>query len=783
MGDDWLASFGLDPQVPVAVVGFFGRSRDMSTVERIRRVRPPKATMEDHGSGVQHDDLPSGTDVKFPLGVGDSKAVGDIQLYVDRSTNTLLLHHDFACNDTDMLERLLPASMEIFSSSSPTKHQQQQQTQTQPQPQQQQQPQPTHPQQQQDTGLVWMKWMHRQEFASHRALLFLFLVSHVVVWTLPDMAVDMKTVSILTALGHLKRHMMHELEKFMAVCWERLGFRPPPLGYYPQQPQPPPPSSSSSQHYPYHSHHPAHHHNYGHHSAHHGQQHQQQQHQQQARASALLPGTCVPTLLFVVERLQLSDPWYDSSSSEESIQEGLKALLKSSADRLQSRVRCVFKASQLIPLQEQQSIAPDTRQLFTLPNSSDPSFAHIIPYFSVHFNMQTNAEETVSTETTSTIQSQWRLHQQQEEDARNSKTHARGHHAKKPPPSSSASASVDGLRADIPALRGPVAGEEKGKRKHGEGGDGHHYSSPSSSSTEDEWLMSLSASSSSSSSLLDLYSALTAETCEPMLVPTASVSAHGEDMVGTMAMATGTATARAAQQPPTLATLYYEHSSVRLKRFIYDRIKQLQSTLGPSTGLGRPTMGGKRGGGTSSFVVLPSLKQWIAGTFALREALGIAPPQRSHQGRRLEQQHQQPQQQSHQQSLEDQDEEDGDEEEDEGVTGAGETGGRGSGPAGTGAADQGQVPAPAASAVGAGRPGRSRRGGANRRGGKKLATKTSNLVQKRIHDFVKVDEVMNELYGSRVEQASVSRGAHSERYHQLKADQAKKLFQSLSHRR
>ncbi|KAF9970663.1 hypothetical protein BGZ73_006583 [Actinomortierella ambigua] len=789
MGDDWLASFGLDPHVPVAVIGFFGRSRDMSTVERIRRVRPPKGHQ---GDGVPQDGSLSGPDPAFSIGVGDSKAVGDIRLYVDRSANTLLLHHDFACNDTDMLARLLPASMDILSSTSSNKQQSSQQTsQASSQQQQQQQPQQAPPQQpqqphQQDTSLLWMKWMHRQEFASHRALLFMFLVSHVVVWTMPDMAVDMKTVSILTTLGQLKRHMMYELDKFMAVCWERLGFRPPPTGYY----SPPAhPSSSSQQHYPYNSSHHQHQH-HGHHQAPHGQQqHQHHSQQRQAGASSLLPGTCVPTLLFVVERLQLSDPWYDGSSSEESIREGLKALLKSSADRLQSRVKCVFQASQLIPAQDQQNTTPDTRQLFVLPNTSNASFAHIIPYFSVHFDLQANTEEhsaatenNVLTAASNTIQSQWRVPLQQPAEDWNRKGHgSSGSYTKKQPSSSS---SVGAAKADPETTK--VRSNES---------DGLVASSGYQPSSMEA---------TSSASLLDLYSALTAETCDPILVATTTTTAtatpiaarqpngaarppsferstssdstHSEGgAVEAVATVPASNAASVGQKPLTLATLYYEHSGMRLRRFIYDRIKQLQSSTGSSAGHGgRSAMGGRRGGGgsgASGSAALPPLKQWIAGSFAIREGLGIAPLPRSHQGLRFEQAQQQQQQrhqQQQQQPQEDQEEEDGDEEEEEGANGPGEagTGIGGQGPGGSRATDQGQGPA----ADAAGRPGRSRRGGANRRGGKKLATKTANLVQKRIHDFVKVDEVMHELYGSRSEQAKVSRSAHSERYHQLKGE-------------
>ncbi|KAG0347405.1 hypothetical protein BG004_007836 [Podila humilis] len=65
--------------------------------------------------------------------------------------------------------------------------------------------------------------------------------------------------------------------------------------------------------------------------------------------------------------------------------------------------------------------------------------------------------------------------------------------------------------------------------------------------------------------------------------------------------------------------------------------------------------------------------------------------------------------------------------------------------------------------------------------GKRYSQRCTNLVQKRIRDFVQGDEVMEELYGQKQELNTTR--SHSDRYHQIKADQATKLFQSLAHRR
>ncbi|KAF8931206.1 hypothetical protein BGZ58_007755 [Dissophora ornata] len=76
-------------------------------------------------------------------------------------------------------------------------------------------------------------------------------------------------------------------------------------------------------------------------------------------------------------------------------------------------------------------------------------------------------------------------------------------------------------------------------------------------------------------------------------------------------------------------------------------------------------------------------------------------------------------------------------------------------------------------------------GGRRSGSSKRYSQRCANMVQKKIQDYVLTDDVMEELYGQKPDLAATTTTtrAHSERYHQLKADQASKLFQSLAHRR
>ncbi|KAF9132353.1 hypothetical protein BG015_003726 [Linnemannia schmuckeri] len=271
--DNWTMALGLTPGLPVHVVGFFGHCRDLSMFERVtpavRRKDGTYVTSSCIGSFEDDERMPvyydgcrdssenrlkseQGAEVRnggWTLGLGDQKTTGDIHLFVDRAKNTLMLQHAYLYDTQEML------SVCQESADAATKDR-----------------------------TTLMKWMHDQEYESHRALLFLFLVSHVVVHTSPDMNLDSRMISILAALSTIKRQMLQELDRFMAICWDRIGVPPP--------------------------------------------DHERNQSDNggggrgsNPLANILTPGRCVPVLIFVIERVPIIAPWHEAGASENQIVE------------------------------------------------------------------------------------------------------------------------------------------------------------------------------------------------------------------------------------------------------------------------------------------------------------------------------------------------------------------------------------------------------------------------------------------------------------------------------
>ncbi|KAG0071905.1 hypothetical protein BGZ89_008975 [Linnemannia elongata] len=333
--DNWITALGLTPGQPVHVVGFFGHCRDLSMFERVTpavrrkdgtyetsscigsfeddermpvyydgcRDAPENRQKQEQGSGLQNGG--------WTLGLGDQKTTGDIHLFVDRAKNTLMLQHAYLFDTQEMLSACLESVDAITK----------------------------------DRASL-MKWMHDQEYESHRALLFLFLVSHVAVLTSPDMNLDPRMISILSALSTIKRQMLQELDRFMAICWDRIGV--------------PPPDHERSQ---------------SDNSGGGGRG-------SNPLANILTPGRCVPVLIFVIERVPIIAPWHDAGASETQIVEQLKHnLLKKSVDAMQTRLRYLFRACRLVQSMDSPAGAFDGRQLFVLPSPSSTPFVHVIPHF------------------------------------------------------------------------------------------------------------------------------------------------------------------------------------------------------------------------------------------------------------------------------------------------------------------------------------------------------------------------------------------------------------------
>ncbi|KAF9574195.1 hypothetical protein EC968_007290 [Mortierella alpina] len=326
--ENWIVALGLAPEAPIHVVGYFGQCRDLSMFERVY-------TSAHHGdrASVYYDGChglsknasektPGAQPGSWTLGLGHDQTAGDVHIYVDRTKNTLMLQHAYIYDTQEMLSLCLESVDAVKKDRS-----------------------------------SMMKWMHDQEFESHRALLFLFLVSHVVVHTSPDMNLDPKMISVLLALSTIKRQIMQELDRFMAICWDRIGVQSPEL----QRNAGDQTGGSNASKAP------------------------------GSMASIFTPGKCVPILVFVIERVTITTPWCEPGATEPQAVEQLKhQLLKKSIDATQTRLRYVFRACRLIQSIDPPTGAFDTRQLFVLPSPSATPFVHVIPYFTGRLDWYSN---------------------------------------------------------------------------------------------------------------------------------------------------------------------------------------------------------------------------------------------------------------------------------------------------------------------------------------------------------------------------------------------------------
>ncbi|KAF9351025.1 hypothetical protein BGX26_010869 [Mortierella sp. AD094] len=228
--ENWIMTLGLAPDVPLNVVGYFGRCKDLSMFERIYPISDSdaEAMFDDDLIPVYHDESrdffkndseqeQNGHYNGWAMGVNDRRTTGDIHVYVDRTRNTLMLQHAYLHDTQDMLSVCLESSEAVTK-------------------------------------------------------------DH----TSPDMNIDPKIISVLLALSAVKRQIMQELDRFMTVCWDRIGVQAP--------------------------------------------DHQRQNSEQSGRGAnsmngVFTPGKCVPVLVFVVERVPVMAPWHDSGANENQIVE------------------------------------------------------------------------------------------------------------------------------------------------------------------------------------------------------------------------------------------------------------------------------------------------------------------------------------------------------------------------------------------------------------------------------------------------------------------------------
>ncbi|GJJ77232.1 hypothetical protein EMPS_09591 [Entomortierella parvispora] len=354
---NWIYTLGMDPEVPIRVVGCFGQQNDLSFVKRVVPWYSESATGIDsqdesdptkihlqtdltgYPSGVfevfdENDEEEADGTLEWSLGFApQGKRIGDIHIHIDRETGTLFLRHSYLLDSNEMLAVCLESEKVIGKDKKSL-----------------------------------MKWMHCQEYESHRSLLFLFLVSHVVVCTSPDMNIDPRMITVLSTLSTIKRQISQELDRFMAICWDRIGV------YSPDQIRQLTSLGTGSDD--------------GGSSAGVGAgtgQRDRSQHKSNnsnSMANILTPGKCVPVLVFVIDKLPVKVPWHEPGMGDTAIVEQLRLqVLKKSVDALQTRLRYIFRAARLIQSIDHPNGAFDARQLFVLPTPSSTPFVYVIPQF------------------------------------------------------------------------------------------------------------------------------------------------------------------------------------------------------------------------------------------------------------------------------------------------------------------------------------------------------------------------------------------------------------------
>ncbi|KAI7831362.1 hypothetical protein BC939DRAFT_184065 [Gamsiella multidivaricata] len=490
------------------------------------------------------------------------------------------------------------------------------------------------------------------------------------------MNIDPHLASLLLALSTVKRQIMQELDRFMTICWDRVGITSPE------------------------------------------QQYQQQQQQQQngsgtgangsgrgpnSMANIFTPGKCVPVLVFVIERVPVSVPWYGADASENQISEILKQqVLKKSVDALQTRLRYVFRACRLVQSIDPPAGAFDARQLFVLPSPSSTPFVHVIPYFTAKLDLPLRG--LVPPTNISTRSGEGNILDPAEEVLKQQRM-------KTSAPHSATLNKKNSLRT-----KGEDPTEEPGSQ-----------SSLSNTAAAASFGMP---------TLRELYDAAVHTRDQPLVrreTGKAGSINNGEE--GSLSSSSSSV---------SLGSLYLNHTGPLLRQFVEGWVKSVTSPGGYGNVVG------KRNSGT---VEVPSLQQWMAGCLGVCEALGVTSLSSPtlHKEQELKT-----------------------------TVGSGVE---------SGATDQEQVSAgehlrgnrssKANASLGGGGAGGGRRLGSS----KKYSQRCANMVQKKIQDYVLTDDVMEELYGQKPDVPGTTTRAHSERYHQLKANQATKLFQSLAHRR
>lgn len=101
------------------------------------------------------------------------------------------------------------------------------------------------------------------------------------------MNLDPKMISVLLALSTIKRQIMQELDRFMTICWDRIGVHSPESQRNAGDPTGGPNASKAPS----------------------------------SVASVFTPGKCVPILVFVIERVTIATPWCEPGATEAQVVE------------------------------------------------------------------------------------------------------------------------------------------------------------------------------------------------------------------------------------------------------------------------------------------------------------------------------------------------------------------------------------------------------------------------------------------------------------------------------
>ncbi|KAG0027621.1 hypothetical protein BGZ82_008845, partial [Podila clonocystis] len=581
----------LDPSAPINVIGYFGQTRDLSIFERVPCIEDDLTE-----SSQGEESVACGVDMTGPSPHKGS-STGDIDIYIDRSNNTLMLQHSYLYDSQEMMS-ICHESIEAIGK---------------------------------DRASL-TKWLYSQEFESHRALLFLFLVSQVVVYTSTELTIDPRIISILLALSTTKRQIMQELDRFMTICWDRIGVTSPD-----QRKQ----LENGVHHSGSRSGGPG---NSGAPTAH----------------NIFMPGKCVPVLVFVVERVPITAPWFEADASEAQIMDQLRLQLKKSIDAVQTRLRYVFKACRLLQSIDSPGNAFDGRQLFVLPAASSTPFVHVIPYFTGILNLPQRASMLPETHKDEILDPAEAVLRQKKV----------------------------GSSSKLQQQQLGAKGRDKEKTRDSRGQQQHQQQ----------------ANSFRIPSLEDVYTAIVQAKDKSLAEPN-----PGMDL----------------DDPLTLTSIYMDYTGPVLRQFLDGWIKSITAPGGYGSIVGKRSI---------SHLEIPTLQQWLAGYLGVCEALGIASLV--------------PRSNTNRNSI--------------GLTSSGDeslssqlakvsvSGGSGD---------------PKSSNGREGREGRES-GGRRSGNGKRYSQRCSNMVQKKLRDFVQSDEVMEELYGQKPELNTTR--SHSDRYHQIK---------------